>query len=324
MTVDIVGELDRRLTVARQVARLAGEVCQQVRERFSGDDVAHKTGREPVTVADYVSQALITATLLESFPDDRLIAEEGAAELRDGDHADLVPAVERWFGRAAVGSTVDAGVLDLLDHRGGEGEITWVVDPIDGTKGFLRGDQYAVAIGFLHEGEPLAGVLACPAWPDGDGVFFARRGAGSWREVDGEAYPIRVSDRDRGAELRILASVESSHGDPELVREVRTSLGIEETVRVDSQAKYCFVASGGAEIYLRPQSRPGYQEKIWDHAAGVALVEAAGGRVSDVDGKPLDFSLGSKLAGNRGVVATHGRLHETVVEAVRRAEASLG
>lgn len=309
--------------LARRAARLAGEVCRRVREGFSGEEVAHKTGREPVTVADYVSQALITAQLVEHFPDDRLIAEEGATLLRDGEHAELVPAVIRWFSEASDGNG-PADVLDLLDHRGGRGEITWVVDPIDGTKGFLRGDQYAVAIGFLHEGEPLAGVLACPAWPDGDGIFFARRGAGAWREIGGQPQPIAVSSRDEPAELRILASVESSHGDPEVVREVRTSLGIEETVRVDSQAKYCFVASGAAEIYLRPQSRPGYQEKVWDHAAGVALVEAAGGRVTDVDGKALDFSLGPKLVANRGVVATHGRRHETVIEAVRRAEASLG
>ena len=118
--------------------------------------------------------------------------------------------------------------------------------------------------------------------------------------------------------MRILASVESAHGDPLVVTRVREMLGIQEIVRVDSQAKYCFVASGEAEIYLRPVSRPGYQEKVWDHAAGVALVEAAGGVVSDIDGRSLDFSRGSKLAGNRGVVATQGRLHEAVIDAIAR------
>lgn len=324
MIDDLAWELDRRVEAARRVARMAGDICRRVRASFSEEDVAHKTGREPVTVADYVSQALITATLAESFADDGLIAEEGAAQLRDGEHAELTAAVRRWFGEGGRAAGNGADVLDLLDHRGGNGEITWVVDPIDGTKGFLRGDQYAVAIGFLYEGEPLAGVLACPAWPDGDGVFFARRGAGSWRDVESGPRPISVSQRGQTDEMRILASVESGHGDPELVREVRTSLGIEETVRVDSQAKYCYVASGGAEIYLRPQSRPGYQEKVWDHAAGVALVEAAGGRVTDIDGKPLNFSLGPKLTDNRGVIATHGRLHDTVIEAVRQAEATLG
>ena len=324
MIEDLAGELDRRVRAARRVARVAGDICRRVHESFSSGDVAEKVGREPVTVADYVSQALITDTLREYFPDDGLIAEEGADALRNGDHAGLVPAVEKWFceGRGEERSADE--ILALLDDRGRPGEITWVVDPIDGTKGFLRGDQYAVAIGFLHEGEPLAGVLACPAWPGGDGVFFARRGAGAWREMDGGEVQVTASDRDQAAEMRILASVESGHGDPELVREVRTTLGVEGTVRVDSQAKYCFVACGEAEIYLRPQSRPDYRENVWDHAAGVALVEESGGRVTDTEGKPLDFSLGTRLTANRGVLATHGRLHETVVEAIRQAEANLG
>jgi 3'(2'), 5'-bisphosphate nucleotidase len=84
-------------------------------------------------------------------------------------------------------------------------------------------------------------------------------------------------------------------------------------VRLDSQAKYASVACGAAEIYLRPQSRPDYREKVWDHAAGVVVVEEAGGRVTDLHGKPLDFSLGRRLEDNRGVVATNGRIHDAVI-----------
>lgn len=291
-----------------------------MRSSFSDQDVAHKLDREPVTVADYVSQALITSLVVSSFPEDGFIAEEGAEALRGGEHAELLPAVERWFARATDGYRPSVDVPWLLDYRGGAGEVIWAIDPIDGTKGFLRGDQYAVAIGLLVGGRPVAGVLACPEWPGGGSVFFGRHGAGSWRQSTGDPVPIEVSKRDAVSDLRILASVESAHGDPTMVRRVREILGIAKTVRVDSQAKYCFVASGGAEIYLRPRSRPGYQEKIWDHAAGVALVEAAGGRVSDIDGKPLDFSQGSKLTANRGVLATHDRLHEVVVDAIRQAE----
>ncbi len=316
---DLSNELERRLAVARAAARQAGEVCAQVRAEFSRSDVAHKTGREPVTVADYVSQAWITSNLRAEFPDDGLIAEEGARELRDGEHAPLLPSIHSWLTK--MGALLNQSeVCDLLEYRGGGGEITWVVDPIDGTKGFLRGDQYAVAIGFLNGGRPVAGVLGCPAWPGGGEVFFGLEGGGAWREAGDDSDPVLVSERD-SHELRILASVESGHGDPVVVERVRESLGIAETVRVDSQAKYGYVASGGAEIYLRPQSRPGYQEKVWDHAAGVALVEAGGGRVTDLDGRGLDFSRGERLSGNRGVVATHGRCHDDVLAAVQAAEA---
>ena len=121
----------------------------------------------------------------------------------------------------------------------------------------------------------------------------------------------------------MLGSVESAHGDPQLVHDVIQAAGIGGGfVRYDSQVKYGVVASGGAEIYLRPRSKPAYRENVWDHAAGVIVCEEAGGRVSDLDGKPLDFKLGTRLEDNRGVLATSGgRVHEVVVEALRAVEA---
>jgi hypothetical protein len=88
-------------------------------------------------------------------------------------------------------------------------------------------------------------------------------------------------------------------------------------VRLDSQCKYAVVARGEASIYLRLPTRPGYEEKIWDHAAGCVIVKEAGGAVTDVRGRPLDFSRGSTLALNSGVVASNGVLHYRVLDAVR-------
>ena len=86
---------------------------------------------------------------------------------------------------------------------------------------------------------------------------------------------------------------------------------------MDSQAKYAAVAQGQAEIYLRLPTRVAYTEKIWDHAAGALIVEEAGGRVSDVDGKPLEWTHGYQLEVNRGVVVTNGPAHSTVIQALR-------
>jgi 3'(2'), 5'-bisphosphate nucleotidase len=91
---------------------------------------------------------------------------------------------------------------------------------------------------------------------------------------------------------------------------------------MDSQCKYGAVARGDASIYLRLPTRSDYQEKIWDHAAGMLVVEQAGGRVSDIDGAPLDFRHGRTLARNRGVVATAGGVHARVLEAIREARAA--
>jgi 3'(2'), 5'-bisphosphate nucleotidase len=88
-------------------------------------------------------------------------------------------------------------------------------------------------------------------------------------------------------------------------------------VRLDGQTKYAVVARGEVSIYLRLPAREDYREKIWDHAAGMIVVEEAGGRVSDAMGKPLDFSWGRYLELNRGIVATNGPIHDRVLRAVR-------
>ena len=84
---------------------------------------------------------------------------------------------------------------------------------------------------------------------------------------------------------------------------------------MDSQAKYAVLAAGQGDVLLRllSSSRPDYREMIWDQAAGSILVEEAGGRVTDLDGNPLDFAHGRTLATNRGVLATNGKLHDAIL-----------
>ena len=103
---------------------------------------------------------------------------------------------------------------------------------------------------------------------------------------------------------------------------IAADLGItQEPFRIDSQCKYAALARGDASIYLRMPTRKDYREKIWDHAAGKLVVEEAGGRVTDVDGNPLDFTHGRTLDANKGVVATCGPIHDRVIEVVRRVRA---
>jgi 3'(2'), 5'-bisphosphate nucleotidase len=111
--------------------------------------------------------------------------------------------------------------------------------------------------------------------------------------------------------------VEAAHSDQSEAARISAALGItSDPVRLDSQAKYAVVARGDASIYLRVP-RGDYRENVWDHAAGYLIVTEAGGRVSDVEGKPLDLTTGQRMTGNRGIVATAAPIHDAVVGAVR-------
>lgn len=312
--------------VARRCGRVAARLCREVQESMAGERTFHKDAREPVTLADYGSQAVILEAVARHFPGHRVVAEEGAEHLRGAAGPETRRRVTGLVGRALAREVEFEEVCRWIDHAGGDDRrVTWVIDPIDGTRGFLRGDQYAVAIGVLLDDEPWVGVLACPNLPvDGPAsatgaLFVGARGRGVVRtalDAEGEDAA-RVSDVASSTAVRVLGSVESAHGDPALLTALieRLSLG-GGIVRMDSQAKYATVASGGAEIYLRPQSRPDYREKAWDHAAGALLVEEAGGRVTDLAGRRLDFSRGPRLRGNRGIVATNGRVHASVLGAL--------
>ncbi len=322
---------DRILEVARAAGRRAAALCRAV-QAAAGDapGAMAKGDQSPVTVADYGSQALILDAVRAAFPGHAIVAEEGSAHLRGSADAAGAEQIVRLVS-AGLGRRVDfAAVCDMIDHAGAaDAEFAWCVDPIDGTKGFLRREQYAVAIGVLRAGQPWAGVLACPslpldlARPDGPrGVMFvAAKGRGCTVETldDGAARSAAVTHRADPRQWRVLGSVESSHGDPQLVLDVMARAGIGGGfVRYDSQVKYGVVAMGGAEIYLRPQSKPAYRENAWDHAAGVIVCEEAGGRVTDTDGKPLDFTRGKRLEDNRGILATSGgAVHEAVLAALR-------
>ncbi|QDV35836.1 3'(2'),5'-bisphosphate nucleotidase [Tautonia plasticadhaerens] len=319
---------DREREVASRAVREAARICRAVRGKHGPDPVA-KGDKSPVTVADFGSQALICATLAAAFPGDPIMAEEDAAELRKPEHAGVRDRVAAEVAAIRAGTDaetalgwIDLGDLDRFEPR------FWTLDPIDGTKGFLRGEQYAIALALIVEGRVEVAALACPnlevsrlaSGPVG-AVFLAVRGRGATVcPLDGDDVerPITVSDRDDPTRARLCESVESGHSAHNESAAVAARLGVTEPpVRLDSQAKYATVASGLADVYLRLPTRADYRERIWDHAAGALIVAEAGGTVTDVDGKPLDFTLGSTLASNRGVVATNGRLHPRVIEALR-------
>lgn len=319
------------LAAERQAAldavRLASLVCQEVQSRLVAGATLEKGDKSPVTVADFAAQAIVSHALGAAFPAIPMIGEEDAAALREPGNAALkakvVAAVQAVM--PGLGEDTILGAIDRGTHAGGPTGRFWTLDPIDGTKGFLRLEQYAVALALIEDGEVVLGVLGCPNLPrsggaTGGSLFVGVKGQGAFeRGLDDVAErAIRVSGEADPARARFSESVESGHTKQDDSAKVAEKLGITAPpVRMDSQAKYATVARGDASIYLRLPTRADYVERIWDHAAGWRVITEAGGRVTDVRGEPLDFGRGRGLEANKGVVATNGLLHDRVVAVVR-------
>jgi 3'(2'), 5'-bisphosphate nucleotidase len=316
---------------AAEAVRDAGLLVRRIQRDLVGASLA-KDDKSPVTVADFAAQALVAYKLAERFPDAVLVGEEQADLLRSDVGRGTLVQIIGYLGDDIADINAERA-LELIDRGAGDPPSSfWTLDPIDGTKGFLRNDQYAVALARVENGQVVLGALGCPELeaakrPQRGGVgsiLVAMRGHGTWSLPMGEATvrvpQLKVSAIDDPSKARVLRSFEKAHTDADGIDDLGQSLGIvAEPVAMDSQAKYAVLAAGGAEILLRllSPSRPDYREKIWDQAAGSIVVEEAGGRVTDLDGKPLDFSQGRTLAGNRGVVATNGRLHDAVLAGLK-------
>lgn len=313
-----------------------------------------KDDKSPVTIGDFGAQALIIQAIRKNFPNDEIVAEEEASSLR----ADKALSAEIWrltkdikledaesdslLGGQLPSEEAMLDIIDLGNSQGGAKGRIWALDPIDGTKGFLRGGQYAVCLGLMEDGDVKAGAIGCPNLPvddattlstgigtdqdDGAGkgvLFSAIQGAGSTGRplTNGalaESMLISMRPVPDIAQATFCEGVEAAHSAQGDNAAVAQRLGISNpSVRLDSQAKYCSIARGAGDIYLRLPVKKDYQEKIWDHAAGDLIVREAGGQVTDIYGNRLDFSKGRTLAANKGVVAAPKALQNQVIDAVK-------
>ncbi|QDU58400.1 3'(2'),5'-bisphosphate nucleotidase [Aeoliella mucimassa] len=316
------------IAAVREAALLTRRVQQQL-----VSPALVKGDKSPVTVADFSAQAIVAKRLAETFPEARLVGEEDAGDLTTSDEGRQTLAdIQSFVAENVPGITTDE-VCRLIDHGNAQATGTyWTLDPVDGTKGFLRGEQYAVALALIEDGQVVLGVLGCPGLESacqvnltGPGsLLVALRGQGTWASsldpADDTWQQLQVADTDDVAQTRIFRSVETAHTNTGQLGELSTAMGVTaEPIPMDSQAKYAVLAAGGGEMLVRllSHSRPDYRERIWDQAAGSIVVEEAGGTVTDLDGKPLDFAHGTTLATNRGVLATNGKVHQAALDALQ-------
>lgn len=325
---------ERQLAI--DAVRRAAALCQAVRHSHQSTAIV-KPDRSPVTIADYGAQALICQALAAACPEDPIVGEEDAQLLAQPAMADCLAGV------TAIVQTLEptANQSDILHWisrgKGNPGPRFWTLDPIDGTKGYVRGDQYAIALALIVEGQVQVGVMACPALPidpsqpEGDArserlcqrgvIFVAVKGQGAEQLPlqPGSGQSLRINP---GGPQRLIESVELDHGTPRDQHQIAAAIGLTlPPLPMDSLAKYGAIARNEAALYLRLPSGKSLDrsENIWDHAAGVIVLEEAGGQVSDRHGKPLDFGRGSKLEANVGIVASNGLMHDRVIMALREA-----
>jgi 3'(2'), 5'-bisphosphate nucleotidase len=261
-------QLRRELDTAVDLARRAGERIRAL--HGSGIAVDTKDDQSPVTQADREANELIVAALTFAFPGDGILSEE----LPDDGSRMTRPRV-------------------------------WMVDPLDGTKDFIRGrDGFAVMIGLLDGDRPALGVVYQPI---GDKLYFATRGDGAFVvRAGGAPERMHVSDVREPSQIRMVAS--KSHRS-ETIDRVRAELGISDELNVGSVGlKLGLIAEGVRDLYVNPAGH----SKLWDACGPEAILVEAGGRMTDVAGAPLAYR-GAELGNVRGLIASNGLLHDEVV-----------
>jgi 3'(2'), 5'-bisphosphate nucleotidase len=313
--------LQKEKEIGLQAVSSAMALAGAIQKEMTGRDTLTKTDRSPVTVADFAVQALICQILSSHFPSFPIVGEEDSLAIRQEENRCLSDKICSYL-RRRDDTLSTTQICDYIDMGGGEPKDTfWTLDPIDGTKGFLRGEQFAVALALIVDGRVSLGILGCPNLGAGGTLFWAAQNGGSWKMPagNGKSEPVRVSPLRDSRQMKFVESYESSHSDKDTQLKISQRLAIKNPPeQMDSQVKYGIVAAGSADIYLRipNPATPDYREKIWDHAAGSLIVEQAGGTVSDIDGKKLSFSFGKTLRHNRGILATNGQIHRRVLDII--------
>jgi 3'(2'), 5'-bisphosphate nucleotidase len=225
--------------------------------------VEYKRDNSPLTQADLVSHQIIVKGLAELSPEWPILSEESR---------EIVFSERQKWG------------------------YFWLVDPLDGTKEFLkRNGEFTVNIALMEDSAPILGVVYAPAI---DRLYYGARGAGSFKEEGGVVSPIRTATADAGT-IRVVMS--RSHGSGEESLERFTGGAPCEFVSMGSSLKFCLVAEGSADVY--PRTGPTME---WDTAAAQCVVEQAGGSVKDLDGNAMVYNKPVLL--NPGFVASSNRL----------------
>jgi 3'(2'), 5'-bisphosphate nucleotidase len=339
---------EREAYIARLAVQKASYLTRAVADQIlknKGANTITKTDKSPVTIGDFSAQAIIINAIKHNFPNDEIIGEEDSQDLQENKELAATILKELKKSDEIVHSELlgpkfqsveqVSKIIDQGASEGGRNGRFWALDPIDGTKGFLRGDQYAVCLALIVDGVVQLGVIGCPNLPDSfeaptysGGLFTAIKTQGSYYAklydeavVEDLQKSTRIqmkNDLKSTSEIKVCEGVEKGHSSHDDQFKIKEFLKIpqNQTLNLDSQVKYCSLSKGLAELYLRLPISATYKEKVWDHAAGNVLITESGGVVTDMNGNELDFGTGRTLKSS-GVIAGSKQFHSQVIEAIK-------
>ncbi|KAF4981384.1 hypothetical protein FZEAL_2814 [Fusarium zealandicum] len=336
----------QELTVAIGALKKAAQLSQSI---ISDQDkgAIEKEDLSPVTVADFAVQALLTATIKHAFPKDRVVGEEDASDLRK--NTVLMERVWELLSRIAGDEDTPSlcqlpatreQMCDLIDEcgatsPGGSGR-TWVFDPIDGTKTYLRGELYAINMALLVDGEQVAGIVGAPNLPidaeaplrnenidtNGQGcIFYAVKGHGAYIRPLSSDQPRQLATHAAGQDVRFVTCASIVDSAQEGIHEIvasRLNAPYPGCDLVPWVLRWAVLAMGLGNTTVWVYKRRDRYAKVWDHAGAMLLFEEAGGKITDVHGEKIDLGAGRKLSANFGFVAAPADIHGRVLEVVRK------
>lgn len=275
--------------------------------RIKGFESYQKQNQSPVTLADFASQIYIISKLQAKFPEDQIIAEEEDSAFIDkrAEHA-----IEECF-KGLKFKEID-NFKETLKYRSKNADRQWTVDPIDGTKGFLKNLSYAIGIGFMVDSKPKISAIAAPNYSmKGLAIFVAEKGKGAKASYgDGELSPVKVS---RQTIIKNAGMCHSLHHDQPWTLKFAELAGITKKNPMDGMGKFCLIADGSFDIYIRPERNIA---NSWDYMPGDLVVREAGGVVTDLNGKPLKYEKSHCILSTPGIIASNGILHQKILKII--------
>ena len=294
---------DRELKIAVETVRIATEITKWFRN--VGFKSFQKQDNSPVTLADYASQFFITFRIAESFPEDQIIAEETNEINLTLNELDTIKSCY---------NNLDIDIEIDLSQKRSKSERQWTVDPIDGTKGFQKNLSYAIGIGLMINSIPQISIIGVPNFNEkGTAIFIAEKNNGAKVSYGGESFShIQVSEQDTLSESMMCHSL---HYDEPWVMKFASEINISKFIQMDSMAKFCLIANGDADIYVKPLNKE--RSFSWDFLPGTLLVTEAGGKVSDLNGNPLKFHDEKLIVSTQGLIASNSYIHQEILGSMR-------
>ena len=302
-----MSEYNKEISKAIEIVKKASEIPEWFKK--SGFKIYKKKDKSPVSMADFATQIYIISKLKESFPKDQIMAEENESDLIIGEAEKNITDCFRDLNIT--------GITDLkstLKYRGNPSNRHWNVDPIDGTRGFQKNLPYAIGICLIEKSDIKISVIAVPDYDErGLGIFTAEVYQGAKASYGGADFkPIHVSSQN---DLKNARMCHSLHYDMPWVIKFAEKVGIKERIQLDSMRKFCMIADGSCDLYIKPIT--GFDAHTWDFAPGDLLVREAGGMVSDLDEERLTFLDEKCILRAPGIIATNGLLHDKVADIIR-------